>query len=76
VASTGHEDVTAGKVIRLESDDQIDAFFADLRDERRPPAAKSRAITDLEKHRQSGSLPVARSTNPFVGVRHPHRAGP
>ncbi len=26
----GYEDVAAGKVIRLESDDQIDAFFADL----------------------------------------------
>ena len=26
----GYEDVTAGKVIGLESDDQIDAFFADL----------------------------------------------
>jgi putative addiction module CopG family antidote len=26
----GCEDVDAGKVIRLESDDQIDAFFADL----------------------------------------------
>ncbi len=26
----GYEDVAAGKVIRLENDDQIDAFFADL----------------------------------------------
>lgn len=26
----GYQDVAAGKVIRLESDDQIDAFFADL----------------------------------------------
>ena len=26
----GYEDVAAGKVIRLESDDQIDALFADL----------------------------------------------
>jgi hypothetical protein len=26
----GYEDVATGKVIRLESDDQIDAFFADL----------------------------------------------
>lgn len=26
----GYEDATAGKVIRLESDDQIDAFFTDL----------------------------------------------
>lgn len=26
----GYEDVVTGKVIRLESDDQIDAFFADL----------------------------------------------
>lgn len=26
----GYEDVTAGNLIRLESDDQIDAFFADL----------------------------------------------
>lgn len=26
----GYQDVTAGKVIRLESDDQIEAFFADL----------------------------------------------
>jgi putative addiction module CopG family antidote len=26
----GFEDVATGKVIRLESDDQIDAFFADL----------------------------------------------
>lgn len=26
----GYEDVAAGKVITLESDDQIDAFFADL----------------------------------------------
>lgn len=25
-----YEDVAAGKVIRLESDDQIDAFFSDL----------------------------------------------
>ena len=27
----GYEDAATGKVIRLESDDQIDAFFADLR---------------------------------------------
>ncbi len=26
----GYEDVAAGKVIRIEGDDQIDAFFADL----------------------------------------------
>jgi len=26
----GYEDATTGKVIRLESDDQIDAFFTDL----------------------------------------------
>jgi len=26
----GYEDAAAGKVIRLESDDQIDAFFAEL----------------------------------------------
>lgn len=26
----GYQDVAAGKVLRLESDDQIDAFFADL----------------------------------------------
>lgn len=26
----GYEDAATGKVIRLESDDQIDAFFADL----------------------------------------------
>lgn len=26
----GYEDVATGKVIRLESDDQIDAFFGDL----------------------------------------------
>jgi putative addiction module CopG family antidote len=26
----GYEDVAGGKVIRLENDDQIDAFFADL----------------------------------------------
>jgi antitoxin ParD1/3/4 len=26
----GYQDVEAGKVIRLESDDQIDVFFADL----------------------------------------------
>ncbi len=26
----GYQDVAAGKVIRLESDDQIDEFFADL----------------------------------------------
>ena len=26
----GYEDVATGKVIRLEGDDQIDAFFADL----------------------------------------------
>ena len=26
----GYEDVATGKVIRLESDDEIDAFFADL----------------------------------------------
>ena len=26
----GYEDVATGNVIRLESDDQIDAFFADL----------------------------------------------
>jgi putative addiction module CopG family antidote len=26
----GYEDVDAGKVIRLENDDHIDAFFADL----------------------------------------------
>jgi hypothetical protein len=26
----GYEDVATGKVIRLEDDDQIDAFFADL----------------------------------------------
>jgi putative addiction module CopG family antidote len=26
----GYEDVSSGKVITLESDDQIDAFFADL----------------------------------------------
>jgi hypothetical protein len=26
----GYEDVATGKVIRLESDDQIDAFLADL----------------------------------------------
>jgi len=26
----GYEDLAAGKVIRLESDDQIDAFFAEL----------------------------------------------
>ena len=26
----GYQDVAAGKVIRLESDDHIDAFFADL----------------------------------------------
>jgi putative addiction module CopG family antidote len=26
----GYEDAVTGKVIRLESDDQIDAFFADL----------------------------------------------
>jgi len=26
----GYEDIAAGRVIRLESDDQIDAFFADL----------------------------------------------
>lgn len=26
----GYEDVATGRVIRLESDDQIDAFFADL----------------------------------------------
>ena len=26
----GYEDVAAGWVIRLEGDDQIDAFFADL----------------------------------------------
>jgi putative addiction module CopG family antidote len=26
----GYEDVAAGKTIRLETDDQIDAFFADL----------------------------------------------
>lgn len=26
----GYEDVAAGKVVRLESDDQIDALFADL----------------------------------------------
>jgi putative addiction module CopG family antidote len=26
----GYEDVSTGKVIRLEGDDQIDAFFADL----------------------------------------------
>lgn len=26
----GYEDVAAGKLIRLEGDDQIDAFFADL----------------------------------------------
>jgi hypothetical protein len=26
----GYQDVDAGKVIRLENDDQIDAFFADL----------------------------------------------
>jgi antitoxin ParD1/3/4 len=26
----GYQDVAAGKVTRLESDDQIDAFFADL----------------------------------------------
>jgi putative addiction module CopG family antidote len=26
----GYEDAAAGKVIRLETDDQIDAFFADL----------------------------------------------
>ena len=26
----GYQDVAAGKVVRLESDDQIDAFFADL----------------------------------------------
>lgn len=26
----GYEDVDAGKVIQLENDDQIDAFFADL----------------------------------------------
>jgi len=26
----GYEDAAVGKVIRLESDDQIDAFFADL----------------------------------------------
>jgi putative addiction module CopG family antidote len=26
----GYDDVATGKVIRLESDDQIDAFFADL----------------------------------------------
>ena len=26
----GYEDIDAGKVIRLENDDRIDAFFADL----------------------------------------------
>jgi hypothetical protein len=26
----GYEDVVAGKLVTLESDDQIDAFFADL----------------------------------------------
>jgi hypothetical protein len=26
----GYQDVAAGKVIRLESDDEIDTFFADL----------------------------------------------
>ena len=26
----GYDDVAAGRVVRLESDDQIDAFFADL----------------------------------------------
>jgi hypothetical protein len=26
----GYQDVAAGQVIRLESDDEIDAFFADL----------------------------------------------
>jgi hypothetical protein len=26
----GYEDVAAGKVVTLESDDQIDAFFANL----------------------------------------------
>ena len=26
----GYDDIAAGRVIRLESDDQIDAFFADL----------------------------------------------
>ncbi len=26
----GYEDAVTGKVVRLESDDQIDAFFADL----------------------------------------------
>ena len=26
----GYEDVAAGRVVRLESDDQIDAFFVDL----------------------------------------------
>ena len=26
----GYDDVGAGRLIRLESDDQIDAFFADL----------------------------------------------
>jgi putative addiction module CopG family antidote len=26
----GYEDAATGKVVRLESDDQIDAFFADL----------------------------------------------
>jgi hypothetical protein len=26
----GYEDVATGKVIRLENDDEIDAFFADL----------------------------------------------
>ncbi len=26
----GYQDVAAGKVLRLESDDQIDAFFANL----------------------------------------------
>ncbi len=26
----GYDDITGGRVIRLESDDQIDAFFSDL----------------------------------------------
>jgi putative addiction module CopG family antidote len=30
VIDRGYEDVATGRVIRLEGDDQIDAFFADL----------------------------------------------